>query len=297
MTPTHFDDILKDFFLYLNAEKGLSLNTIKAYENDLGRFLTTLHDQGICEFQEVAADHIIKFLSLLQSHRYAQTSITRALIAIKVLFRYLKKEKVITKNIAFYLESPKLWQVLPSVLSCREVDLLLEQPDVQTDQGLRDKAILEILYACGLRVSELCRLKLYDVDDYIVRVYGKGGKERTVPIGRQALNAIDQYLIKCRPDMGDDAEQPLFSGQRGKPINRVQVWKMIKQYAKQAGIQKNISPHTLRHSFATHLLDNGADLRVIQELLGHGAISSTDRYTHVSHSHLHSSFNQFHPRF
>lgn len=290
------DEILKDFFLYLTAEKGLSLNTIKAYENDLNRFITTLQDQGICELQEVTQEHIINFLSLLQSHNYAQTSITRALIAIKVLFRYLKKEKVIPKNIAFYLESPRLWQVLPSVLSSREVDSLLKQPDLETGQGLQDKAILETLYACGLRVSELCRLKLYDVDDNYVRVYGKGGKERTVPIGRPALNAIDTYLTVCRPDMGEDAEQPLFCSQRGKPINRVHVWKMIKQYAKQAGIQKNISPHTLRHSFATHLLDNGADLRVIQELLGHGAISSTDRYTHISRKHLKSSFYQYHPR-
>jgi len=289
-------EILKDFFLYLTAEKGLALNTLKAYENDLQRFLIFLEDHSIQDFPSVTQDHLIGFLSLLQSHNYAQTSITRALIAIKVLFRYLKKEKVISKNIAFYLESPRLWQVLPSVLSCKEVDRLLEQPDLETPEGLRDKAILEILYACGLRVSELCRLKLYDVDDNFVRVYGKGGKERTVPIGSKAIESVDRYLTQCRPDMGEETEQPLFLSNRGKPINRVQVWKMIKQYAKQAGIQKNISPHTLRHSFATHLLDNGADLRVIQELLGHGAISSTDRYTHVSRNHLHSSFQNFHPR-
>jgi len=289
-------DVLKDFFLYLTAEKGLSLNTIKAYQNDLNRFINFLESQSVRDFNAVSQDQIVNFCALLQSHSYAQTSITRALIAIKVLFRYLKKEKLIFKNVAFYLESPKLWQVLPSVLSSSEVDRLLEQPDLSLDQGLRDKAILEILYACGLRVSELCRLKLYDVDDNFVRVYGKGGKERTVPIGRKALEALDIYLTRCRPDMGDDAEQPLFSGSRGKPINRVQVWKMIKRYTGAAGIQKNISPHTLRHSFATHLLDNGADLRVIQELLGHGAISSTDRYTHVSRSHLTDSFRQFHPR-
>jgi len=289
-------DALNDFFLYLTAEKGLSLNTIKAYQNDLNRFAAVLKDQGIEDFSNVTQDHIINFCALLQSHSYAQTSVTRALIAIKVLFRYLKKEKVIEKNVAFYLESPKLWQMLPSVLSCREVDRLLEQPDLTTDQGVRDKAILEILYACGLRVSELCRLKLYDVDDNFVRVYGKGGKERTVPIGRKALDSLDAYLTRCRPDMGEDAEQPLFSGSRGKPIHRVQVWKMIKQHARAAGISKNISPHTLRHSFATHLLDNGADLRVIQELLGHGAISSTDRYTHVSRGHLTDSFKHFHPR-
>ncbi|NGX58190.1 MAG: Tyrosine recombinase XerD [Chlamydiae bacterium] len=289
-------EILKDFFLYLTAEKGLSLNTIKAYENDLYRFVTHLNDNRIHDFRQVHQDHIIEYLAILQSHNYAVTSITRALIAIKVLFRYLKKEKIIFKNVAFYLESPRLWQVLPSVMSCREVDVLLDQPDEETENGLRDKAMLEVLYACGLRVTELCRLKLYDVDDDFVRVYGKGGKERVVPIGRTALTAVDRYLTQCRPDMEGDREEPLFLTNRGRPMNRIHVWKMIKQYAKQGGIQKNISPHTLRHSFATHLLDNGADLRVIQELLGHGAISSTDRYTHVSRKHLHTSFEKFHPR-
>lgn len=290
------DEILKDFFLYLNAEKGLSLNTLEAYQSDLSRFIQYLNDHRLFDFRQVQENHIVEYLANLQSHNYAATSITRAMIAIKVLFRYLKKEKIIFKNTAFYLESPRLWQILPSVMSCREIDRLLSQPDEEDDEGLRDKAILEVLYACGLRVSELCGLKLYDVDDEFVRVLGKGGKERIVPIGRTALSAVDRYLSQCRPDIGDDQNQPLFVTKRGKPMNRILVWKMIKRYAKQAGIQKNISPHTLRHSFATHLLDNGADLRVIQELLGHGAISSTDRYTHVSRKHLHSSFERFHPR-
>lgn len=289
-------EVLKDFFLYLTAERGLSLNTIKAYENDLNRFVAHIKSEGLSQFTDVTEETIISFLSFLKTQNYAETSITRALIAVKVLFRYLKKEKVIEKNVALYLETPRLWQVLPAVLSANEVERLLSQPDQDTEEGIRDHAILEILYASGLRVSELCGLKLYDVDDDFVRVRGKGGKERTVPIGTKALEAVDRYLTRCRPDMGEDSGQPLFAGLKGKPIHRVAVWSMVKRYAKQAGIKKNISPHTLRHSFATHLLDNGADLRVIQELLGHGAISSTDRYTHVSRKHLQTSFHQFHPR-
>ncbi len=181
-------------------------------------------------------------------------------------------------------------------MSSHEVDRLLAAPDENTPEGLRDKAILEVLYACGLRVSEACSLKIYDVDDNFIKVCGKGGKERTVPIGRAALKAVDKYLSRCRVDTGGEGDHQFFVTSRGKPIDRIFVWKMIKKYALQANISKNISPHTLRHSFATHLLDNGADLRVIQELLGHASISSTDRYTHVSRKHLITSFEKFHPR-
>jgi integrase/recombinase XerD len=290
------DEIIKDFFLYLTAEKGLSLNTTQAYRSDLAKFCDYLIGNGIGDFRQTDREHIIAFLTVLRSNNYSDATITRALFAIKVFFRYLKREKLIEKNIAYYLESPKLWQVLPSVMSSGEVDRLLKAPDAETPEGLRDKAILEVLYACGLRVSEVCGLKIYDVDDDFVKVYGKGGKERTVPIGRKALSAVDDYLTRCRVDTGGEQNLSLFVSSRGKPVDRVFVWKMIKKYARQAGINKNISPHTLRHSFATHLLDNGADLRIIQELLGHGSISSTDRYTHVSPKRLAAAFLKFHPR-
>ena len=190
----------------------------------------------------------------------------------------------------------KIWQLIPEVLSCTEMVSLLEAPDKDTLIGSRDKAILEVLYACGLRVSELCSLKIYDVDDVYVRVLGKGMKERVIPIGEAAIQAIDHYLHHYRSQYDSEKLQELFVSTRGKPLDRIQVWKMVKGYAKKVGIVKNISPHTFRHSFATHLLDNGADLRVIQEMLGHASISSTDRYTHISKSHLQQSFEAYHPR-
>ena len=236
------------------------------------------------------------FIDSLKMEGYASSSIARQVIAIKVLCLFLKRESNLSFNFALYVETPKVWQLIPEVLSCEEMEKLLEAPDVETLQGSRDRAILEVLYACGLRVSEVCNLKINSVDDAYVRVMGKGKKERIVPIGKKAIEAIDHYLHHYRSESDSETVQELFVTSRGKPLDRVAVWKMIKTYAKKAGIAKNISPHTLRHSFATHLLDNGADLRVIQELLGHASISSTDRYTHISKSHLQQSFDAFHPR-
>lgn len=278
-----------DFYLYLTAEKGLSRHTVEAYKHDVEAFFSYLN----ITIEAVKETHIIDYLSYLREQEYAISTISRALIAIKVFFRYMKKEGYIKENIAFYLESPKLWQLIPAVLSGREVEALLASPDPTVPLEARDKAILEVLYACGLRVSELCGLNLQDVDDQFVKVFGKGGKERIVPMGRKAVEAVDYYLTHFR---GQHDLEPLFLTNQGKRITRQEVWKRIKYYAKQCKIEKNISPHTLRHSFATHLLDNGADLRVIQELLGHGSISSTDRYTHVSRSHLQEAFQAFHPR-
>lgn len=203
---------------------------------------------------------------------------------------------MIANNVTLYLESPKIWQLIPEVLSVEEMERLLAQPDPETNVGSRDRAILEMLYGSGLRVSEVCGLKIHDVDDKFVKVFGKGSKERVVPVGAKAIEAVDHYLARFRDQTDSSRQQALFVNQRGKPIDRIFVWKMIKRYANEAGIVKNISPHTLRHSFATHLLDNGADLRVIQEMLGHASISSTDRYTHISKSRLHEAFGKFHSR-
>lgn len=279
-----------DFYLYLTAEKGLSRHTIEAYKHDVEAFFSYL--QGL-SVDAVTENQIVDYLSFLREEKYAISTISRALIAIKVFFRYMKKEGHVKENVAFYLESPKLWQLIPAVLSGREVEALLGAPDSTIPLEARDKAILEVLYACGLRVSELCSLNLQDVDDHFVKVLGKGGKERIVPMGKKAMVAVDYYLTHFR---GQHDLEPLFLTLQGKRISRQEVWKRIKHYAKQCKIEKNISPHTLRHSFATHLLDNGADLRVIQELLGHGSISSTDRYTHVSRSRLQEAFESFHPR-
>lgn len=286
---------LDEFLMYLSAEKGLTENTLCAYRSDLEKFCHFLYEQQIADLSAVTYESIIAFLNLLKMS-YASSSVCRALIALKVLFRFLKRENYVAQNVALYLESPKIWQLIPEVLSCEEVDQLLDAPDPQEMIGARDKAILEVIYSSGLRVSEVCGLSLYSIDDQFVRVFGKGRKERVVPIGQRAVAAVDHYLMHFRSRYDSDREQHLFLTKNGMPIDRVMVWRAIKMYGRQAGITKNISPHTLRHSFATHLLDHGADLRIIQELLGHANISSTDRYTHVSRSHLRDAFQRFSPR-
>lgn len=286
---------LNDFIVYIASERGLAQNTIEAYQRDADAFMVFLRQNHVLAWSDVTQQNLIAFLENLHQHNYAVSSISRALMAIKVLFRFFKREEIVSENPTVYLENPKLWQLIPNVLTNREVEDLLQQPDEASMIGARDKAILEVLYACGLRVSELCSLKIYDVDDTFVRVHGKGGKERVVPIGKKAIEAIDRSL--SFRDKGEDGRESwLFVSKSGQQIDRTMVWQMVKRYAKQAGITKSISPHTLRHSFATHLLDNGADLRVIQEMLGHSSISSTDRYTHISHTRLQEAFHAFHPR-
>lgn len=289
------ENALHEFLIYIASEKGLSHNTIDAYGRDITSFISHVRQQGVNDFTTLEQSHIINFLAYMKSQEYATASISRACIAIKVLCRFLKRENFTKSNVALHLETPKLWQLIPEVLTGQEIESLLEKPDRNTALGARDMAILEILYASGLRVSEVCTLGIYDVDDTFVRVMGKGRKERLVPLGKKALAAIDHYL-QYRQQWDSEKQQHLFVTKTGKPIDRIAIWSMIKQYAKKAGITKNVSPHTLRHSFATHLLDNGADLRVIQEMLGHASISSTDRYTHVSRAHLQEAFQACHHR-
>lgn len=282
--------------MYIASEKGLSLNTIEAYQRDLFAFINYLKSKNIDQIVDVKQESIINYLALMQTKKYATSSIARALIAIKVFFRFLKRERVLDQNIAIYIDSPKLWQLIPEVLTSNEVERLFAQPDKKTYIGSRDLAILEVIYASGLRVSELCSLKLYDIGDTFLKVLGKGRKERIIPVGKKAIAAVDHYLLFHRCNYDSETLEFLFLSERGKPINRISVWKMIKGYAKKAGISKNISPHTLRHSFATHLLDNDADLRVIQEMMGHACISSTDRYLHMSRAKVQEAFYNFHPK-
>lgn len=290
-----FNEILNDFHLYLVAERGLSKNTQDAYYRDAKAFATFLTSKGGVSFQDVETEHIVQYLGFLHAKKLSVSSIFRALMTLKVLYRFLKRENLISINPTLYVESPKLWQTIPEVLSELEIECLLGQPDPSTPNGARDRAILELLYSSGLRVSELCGLNLYDIDDTFVRVKGKGGKERIVPIGKKALVAIDDYLLLLDNQQEEVRHPPLFTVKH-KRINRVFIWKMVKHYVKQAGILKSVSPHTLRHSFATHLLDHGADLRVIQEMLGHVSISTTERYTHISTKQIQDAFHTFHPR-
>ncbi len=283
-----------NFLSYLGSEKGLAQNTLAAYRRDLHLFTTLLKEKGILTFDGTQEEDVIAFLAHLKNLSYATSSICRSLVAVKMLFRFLKREGAIPKDITLHLDSPKMWQLIPEVLTVAEVEELLKAPDVSTSTGARDRAVLQVIYASGLRVSEVCGLNLQDVGEEVVRVRGKGGKERVVPIARSAVVAIDHYLGNHR--VSADRQEALFVTERGKRIDRSMVWQRVKLYAKAAGIARKISPHTLRHSFATHLLENGADLRVIQEMLGHSSIATTDRYTHISQRHLTEAFEAFHPR-
>ena len=279
---------LQNFLDYLRSERGLSPHTLEAYEHDVRLLIL---------FSPTFSSQVIYgFIEHLKEKKYALSSIARMLISIKVFFRFLKQEGALTTDLASSFEIPKIWQLIPEVLTVTEVDALLAQPNPEDVKGSRDRAILELLYATGMRVSELCSLKIHSLNDAFVKVEGKGRKERLIPVGKRALMAIDHYLLHHRGE-AVERDAPLFISSRGRPINRETVWAQIRFYAKAAGIRKEVSPHTLRHSFATHLLENGADLRVIQELLGHEDIGTTDRYTHVANPHIRAAFKAFHPRY
>ncbi len=284
---------IHDFLIYLGSERGLKPATLEAYERDIKTFIQSLKKET--GLNAITETEILSFLDSRRKQGAASSSIARALAALKTFFKYLKAEKHLLQDIAALLDSPSIWQTIPEVLSQKEVHDLLQAPDPHSKVGARDLAILYVLYACGLRVSELTSLNLQDVDDAWVRVKGKGGRERMVPIARPALATIDHYLLHFRQEEKKE-NPPLFLGSKGQRISREAVWHRIKFYAAQAGIRKEISPHTLRHSFATHLLEGGADLRVIQEMLGHASIGTTDRYTHLSDRHLQEAFTTFHPR-
>lgn len=278
---------LLEFLDYLRSERGLSQHTVEAYGRDVALFIQ--------KTKALDAEAIYTFLAHLKEKNYASSSICRMLVAVKVFVRFLKREGFLESDFGQSFETPKIWKFVPDILTIEEVDLFLAQPKNEDALGSRDKAILELLYATGMRVSELCSLKISDLNDASVKIHGKGRKERLIPVGRRARDAIDHYLIHFR---GEAKEQraALFLSNRGNQIDRITVWERVRHYARAAGITKAISPHTLRHSFATHLLENGADLRIIQEMLGHEDIGTTDRYTHLANSRIKDSFKKFHPR-
>jgi len=281
------------FLAYIETEKGLSANTVEAYFRDISYFKEFLLKKNIKNIQKVSQKEIIEYLAYLKDN-YSTSSIARIFISIKVFFKFLKKENSIKTDITRYLDLPKIWQFLPSVLSYKEVEDLLKQPDIKSFIGARDKAIIELIYATGIRVTEACNIKILDLSDNFIKVNGKGKKQRIIPVGKKALDAIDYYLLNFRKEKKD--YEFLFLTNNLKKIDRITIWNRIKFYANKANIKKNISPHTLRHSFATHLLENGADLRLIQDMLGHEDISTTDKYTHISKAHLKKAFENFHPR-
>ncbi|MFA5038459.1 MAG: site-specific tyrosine recombinase XerD [Candidatus Omnitrophota bacterium] len=292
------DKFLPIFLDYLSVERGLSKNTIAAYGRDLGAYLKFLEAMAKKDIAGSTREDIRDFMLYQKDKGLSVNSIARSLAALRMFYRFLSREKLIKGDVSSYIDSPKLWKKIPDILDCDEAQRLVEAPDLKTRQGIRDRAILEIMYATGMRVSEVSGVKTADVNTEIgfVRCMGKGRKERIIPLGSKASAAIIRYREKARPEFAKAPVPELFLNRSGKRISRISLWKLIKAYAKQARIKKPIRPHILRHSFATHLLERGADLRSVQEMLGHANISTTQIYTHVNRNRLRSIHKMFHPR-
>ncbi|HOO21158.1 MAG TPA: site-specific tyrosine recombinase XerD [Kiritimatiellia bacterium] len=293
--------LLDQFMDHLVLERGLSANTRLAYGRDLSEFLAFAARRGRGGIQDVQRRDIVDFLMEGKQKGLATASLARRLVAVKVFFRHLSREGLLAVNVADAMDSPRLWKVLPATLSLEEVDRLLAAPDPATVKGRRDRAVLETFYATGLRVSELASLTLdalhFDAD--YIRCVGKGDKERVVPIGRRAQAAVNAWLEDGRAEYARRAaagERAVFLSRLGRPLSRITIWRHIRAYARRAGIRQSISPHMLRHSFASHLLANGASLRTIQEMLGHADISTTQIYTHVDQGRLQAVHHRYHPR-
>lgn len=290
---------VEEFINYLSAERGLAKNTLESYGRDLRQFQAFLATDHVDMVKQANRAAIFSYLQSLQVKGRAVSTISRNLAAIKSFYQFLVREKYIDKDPSANLESPKLEKRLPKILSVAEVEELLKQPNNFLPTGMRDRAMLELLYATGIRVSELISLNISDVnlDMGYLKCYGKGSKERIVPVGSIAVKCVQEYINKGRPKLIRTYDEPaLFVNHHGNRLTRQGFWKIIKKYAQEAHINKDITPHTLRHSFATHLLENGADLRSVQEMLGHADISTTQIYTHVTRNHLKEVYDKTHPR-
>jgi integrase/recombinase XerD len=284
---------------FLSLEQGSSPLTLEAYLRDVERFATYAAVRGATGPTDVDARALREFVYHLKDLGLAPASIRRNVSAVRGYFRFLLAEGLVVRDPSERLETPKRWRTLPEVLTVADVERLLAAPTLDEPLAFRDRALLELAYGAGLRVSEWITLGVRDLllEDSLVRVFGKGSKERLVPIGRTAVGAVAVYLRELRPRLERGAgEGVLFLNARGEPLSRMGAWKILRKYVQAAGIEKHVSPHTLRHSFATHLLEGGADLRAVQEMLGHVDISTTQIYTHVDREYLRSVHRQFHPR-
>ncbi len=295
-----WEALLERYIRHLALEKGLADNTLFSYQNDLHRYIQYLEDQKIQEPSDITLSFLQQFIAELYDAGLGSRSLARNFSALRGFHRYLMLKGLTESDPTELLETPRLEQKLPSFLSTDEIVSIIKQPAVSESAGIRDRAMLEVLYGCGLRVSELLRLKQNDLllDDEIIRVFGKGSKERFVPVGREAIHWLKQYLALVRPGLshGMTSQNIVFLNMRGKPMSRMGFWKILRKYVVQANISAEVHPHTFRHSFATHLLENGADLRSVQELLGHQDISTTQIYTHISQQRLKDVHRKFHPR-
>ncbi|MBI0032356.1 site-specific tyrosine recombinase XerD [Lactobacillus sp. M0396] len=297
---TNLSEQVEDYLRYSQVERGLSNNTITAYRQDLTSFISFLQKENLTSWPTQAVD-IDAFLAEQRDQKKATSSISRLITSLRKFYQWLVRQNIQKLNPMLEIDSPKKRRTLPVALTVNEVNNLLEQPDTKKKLGLRDRALLETLYATGIRVSELINLKFTDLHEELklVKVFGKGSKERLIPISEVALSWIDSYKEKVRDPLilkiGKNTDF-VFLNSRGSSLTRQAVWQIIKHYCKMAGIQKNVTPHTLRHTFATHLLENGADLRVVQEILGHSDISTTQIYTNLSQKHILQVYEKTHPR-
>jgi integrase/recombinase XerD len=292
-------EVLDSFLHYLAVEKGLARNTLEAYSRDLNAFLAFLEAEGIASLAETSKLTIMAFIRHQQHAGLSLRSITRCLVALRGLYGFQTREGYLAANPLEDMELPRLGPTLPHVLTIQDVEQLLAQPDAKSTLGIRDSAMLELLYATGMRVTELCELPIsgLNLEAGFVLIKGKGGKERVCPIGEVAMEQVKKYLQETRPLLLKGRESPfLFLNNRGKRMSRQGFWKILRHYALKAGITKHLTPHTLRHSFATHLLERGADLRFIQAMLGHADIGTTQIYTHVNQEYLKQLHRKYHPR-
>jgi integrase/recombinase XerD len=291
--------MILSFLTHVRVEKGLSVNTISAYRRDLMKF-NDFGQKHKLSLEAVSRDDLVDFLAGLYRQKLESKSVARHLVTLRNFFRFAQIQDAISTDPSINLESPKIRRSLPGYLRLEEVDRLLQQPDAKTPLGLRDRAMLEVLYSTGLRVSELTGLRVTDLDTKVgcVRCIGKGDKERIVPVGKKALGMVDKYLRDARPQLlGKALGTPaLFVNRRGRALSRVGVWKILSAYGRRAGLRQPLTPHMLRHSFATHLLERGADLRSVQLMLGHADIATTQIYTHVVEERLKQIYKAHHPR-
>lgn len=291
---------LKTFIQYLSVERGLATNTLEAYERDISMYIDYLQSEGLHRLNDSSKAHITTYLLHLRKQGRASSTLSRTMVSIRSFYQFLVRERLIEHDPSLHMETPTIEKRLPKTLSLEEVERLLMCPDVNHARGLRDKAMLEVLYATGMRVTELVSLNVSSVNLALgfVRVIGKGSKERIIPLGSMAISYLDRYLQTAHSKLlkPNSERDVLFLNQLGTRLTRQGFWKIIKHYAREAHITKPLSPHTLRHSFATHLLENGADLRSVQEMLGHADISTTQIYTHISQIRMKEIYNQAHPR-
>ena len=292
---------LAEFLIHVKIERDLAENSIKSYQRDIQTYIEFLEEQGINNWNKIDRYDIILFLQQLKEQGKSDNSIIRMTSRLRQYHQFIRQEKITENDPMQYVQTPKKAEVLPKVLSLSEVERLLETPDVETFIGLRDRAILEVMYASGLRISELVHLRLDELHLTMgfIQTVGKGNKERIIPIGDEAKNWLNEYLEDCRPVFASKAVEDspyVFLNTRGRGLTRQGVWKNLKQIVQKAGIKQNVTPHMLRHSFATHLLENGADLRIVQELLGHSDISTTQIYTHITKARMKNVYKQYHPR-